>query len=612
MRELLPKVLPLFRPHRSYLIAGMLLLGLVTAAQLGGPLILQHIIDRELPTGNTRGLLVAAALYVAVMAGGAYLGYLQSISLFNLGIRIVTGLKDRLFSHVLRLGLDFHEQHPPGKLISRVESDTETLKELFGEVAVNLLRNALLFFGILGVLLWKNAEITVWILALIPVVFAGTFWFMTFMRKYWRQARTWNAQVTGYVTEYVQGVEVIQQYNYEPRARERMHKVNLGKYRIDVKSMVLDYSFWSAFMYAETIAMLVVLGVAIGKVAAGAVTLGTLILFFEYIRRMFQPIQQLSEQLNFLQRGMISVERVFSILETEPAVKDGSAAATDLRFEREIAFENVWFAYEGENWILREVSFVLRKGEKTAVVGASGGGKSTTVNLLLRFYDPQRGRITVDGRDIRDFPVEAWRTLIGLVLQDIYLFPGTVADNLRVFDNNIPLEHVRQVAEVAHADRIIARLPGEYEGELSERGGNLSVGERQLISFARALAYDPPLLVLDEATSSVDPATERMVQDALDHLLAGRTSLIVAHRLSTILNADQILVFHEGSLVERGDHGSLLAHGGIYAKLFRLQFPETTRAGAPPAHEHSLGDDDKVSETAVLTGEGTGFTEVRG
>jgi ATP-binding cassette subfamily B protein len=237
----------------------------------------------------------------------------------------------------------------------------------------------------------------------------------------------------------------------------------------------------------------------------------------------------------------------------------------------------------------------MRKGAKVAVVGASGGGKSTLVNLLLRFYDPQRGRITVDERDIREFPVEAWRGMLGLVLQDIYLFPGTVADNLRVFDDSIPMQQVKRVAQVAHADKVIERLPGEYEGQLAERGMNLSVGERQLISFARALAYDPPLLVLDEATSSVDPVTERMVQDALEHLLEGRTSLIVAHRLSTIINADQILVIHSGVLAEQGSHVELLAKGGLYAKLFRLQFPDVSGglaggAGDLPANGSFTGE----------------------
>jgi ABC-type multidrug transport system fused ATPase/permease subunit len=583
--KLIAKLLPLFRPHRSYLIAGMVLLAFITAAQVTGPIILSHIIDTNLKQKDFEGLLASGLVYALVMAGGAYVGYLQSISLFNLGIRIVTELKDRLFAHALQLGLDFHEQHSPGKLISRVESDTETLRELFGDVAVNLLRNALMFFGIIGVMLYKDFRVAIWIIALVPVLFAGAFAYMNFMRKYWRQARTQNAQVTGYVTEYVQGVEVIQQYNYGPRARQRMHKVNLGKYRIDIRTQVTDYGFWSLFIFAEPAAVMIVLAVAAHQVALGAMTLGTLVMFFEYISRMFQPIQQLSEQLNFVQRGIISVERVFSILETEANVQDGPALPDTLKFEREIAFENIWFAYEEESWVLRNVSFTLRKGQKVAVVGSSGGGKSTLVNLLLRFYDPQRGRITVDGRDIREFPVHAWRDLIGLVLQDIFLFPGSVADNLRVFDDSIPLEQIQRTAAVAHADRVIERLPGEYEGQLSERGANLSVGERQLISFARALAYDPPLLVLDEATSSVDPVTERMVQDALEHLLEGRTSLIVAHRLSTILNADQILLIHNGELAEHGTHTELLARGGRYAKLFRLQFPSAASDAQPAMSE---------------------------
>jgi ATP-binding cassette subfamily B protein len=297
-------------------------------------------------------------------------------------------------------------------------------------------------------------------------------------------------------------------------------------------------------------------------------------MFIEYIRQMFFPMMQLSEQLNFAQRGLISVERVFGILETPLSITDGPVQAEELSFKHEIAFENVWFAYEEEHWILRDVSFTIPKGQKIAFVGTSGGGKSTIINLLLRFYDPQRGRITVDGRDIRDFPVKAWRSLIGLVLQDIFLFPGSVADNLRVFDKTVPEERVKKIAHIAKADGIIERLPGGYEGELAERGSNLSVGERQLLSFARALAYDPPLLVLDEATSSVDPYTERLIQEALDRLFSGRTAVIVAHRLSTILNADRIMLIHDGEVAESGRHEELLKLDGLYAKLFRLQFSD--------------------------------------
>jgi len=572
VRELIPKILPLFRPHRHYLLAAFGLLIFITASQLIGPLVLQYIIDEAIPANNVRMLLGAAGLYVVVATGGAGVGYLQAITLFKLGINIITDLKSRLFSHVLHLGLDFHEKLSPGQLISRVESDTETLKELFGDVAVNLLRNLMLFFGILTVLCIKNFAIAAYILLLIPLLFGATFIFLVYMRRFWREWRAQWAVVTGYVTEYVQGIDVIQQFNYEERARQRMKEVNLGKYRVEVPAMFFEYSFWGAFLYGEIIAIIIVLIIGVRGVFAGTVTVGVLVLFIEYIRQMFWPIMQLSEQLNFIQRSLVSVERVFGILETEPAVKDGPGPASELSFEREIAFENVWFAYEEGNWILRDVSFKIEKGKKLALVGTSGGGKSTIVNLLLRFYDPQKGRITVDGRDIRDFPVKAWRRHIGLVLQDIFLFPGSVADNLRVFDDKVPVDRVKEVAAVTRADRVIGNLPGGYEGELAERGHNLSVGERQLVSFARALVYDPPLLVLDEATSSVDPHTERMVQEALDQLLRGRTAVIVAHRLSTIVNSDLVLLIHNGEVAERGRHDELLALDGLYAKLFKLQF----------------------------------------
>ena len=579
-RELLRKVIPLFRPHAKYLFAAFGLLVFITASQLVGPLVLQYIIDTSIPSSDIRGLLTAAAIYVLVAAGGAGVGYLQAITLFKLGINIVTDLKSRLFSHVLHLGLDFHEKLSPGRLISRVESDTETLKELFSDVAVNLLRNLMLFFGILTVLCIKNFAIAAYILLLVPVLFGATFVFLTYMRRFWREWRAQWAIVTGYVTEYVQGMDVIQQFNYQPTARRRMREVNLGKYRIEVPAMFFEYSFWGAFLYGEILAIMIVLIIGVRGVFAGSVTVGVLVLFIEYIRQMFWPIMQLSEQLNFIQRSLVSVERVFGILETEPSVQDGPSPANELTFERAIAFENVWFAYDGENWILRDISFTIPRGRKLALVGTSGGGKSTIVNLLLRFYDPQRGRITVDGRDIRDFPLKAWRRLIGLVLQDVFLFPGSVSDNLRVFDREIPAERVQQVAAITRADSIIERLPGQYDGELAERGANLSVGERQLVSFARALVYDPPLLVLDEATSSVDPHTERMVQEALDRLLEGRTALIVAHRLSTILNSDCILLIHNGAVAEKGRHDELLALNGLYAKLFRLQFEALN--GPPP------------------------------
>jgi ATP-binding cassette subfamily B multidrug efflux pump len=644
---LLRKVMPLFVQRKRQLLYSFVLLLIITVSQLAGPLVLQYILDKAIPDGNVGALMLAAGMYLAIAIAGAGVGYLQAIALFRMGISVVTELKTRLFEHVLKLGLDFHEDKPPGVLLSRVESDAETLNQLFSTIAVELLRNGMLFIGILAVMLAQNHVMTALILLLLPLMFGATALFFTKMKRIWRETRVQNAIVVGYVAEYVQGIEVIQQFNYERRARERMREVNQGKYDIDIKEQFYSSAFWSAFSYGEILATIIVLLVGVRGVFLGTMSIGTLVLFFEYIRQLFQPIAALSEQLSFINRSFVSIERVFGILETEPTVVDvgptlgGAAlrgrhsssdplsAGSDARASEDgghggpphrefntIAFANVWFAYDstedGEDkpatdaephWVLRDVSFTLRRGERLALVGASGGGKSTVVKLLLRFHDPVQGRITVDGTDIRDIPLHDWRELVGLVLQDIYLFPGTVADNLRVFRDDIPLERVEAAVEAAQAKDIVARLPGGLEGQLSERGANLSVGERQLLSFARALAVDPQLLVLDEATSSVDPYTERKVQRALTRLLEGRTAVIVAHRLSTILSADQILLIQRGEVAEHGTHAELLALGGLYAKLFRLQFGDlAVKPGQEPGgeFEHDADGTGELSEVLAV------------
>ncbi len=331
---LLRKVLPLFWPQRRYLLGAYGLLLIITASSLTGPIILQNVIDllkqyidNGLPQQDAiRRLFILGGIYLVITSSGAAVGYLQAITLFRLGINIITGLKARLFEHVLHLGLDFHEQHTPGKLISRVESDTETLAQLFGDVSVNLLRNLLLFIGILVVLCLTDFAIAGWILLLVPVLFGATFVFLSFMRKYWREWRARWAMVTGYVTEYVQGIEVIQQFNYERRATERMREVNFGKYKVEVPSQFLDYGFWGGFLYGEILAIIIVLTIGVKGVFAGTLSIGVLVMFIEFIRQMFQPIMQLSEQLNFIQRSLISVERVFSILETRPTIEDGAGS----------------------------------------------------------------------------------------------------------------------------------------------------------------------------------------------------------------------------------------------------------------------------------------------
>ncbi len=580
-KEMMRKLYPLLRPHLRLIFFALLLLLIITATQVAGPFILGQIIINRfiIQEKNIPGIIITGVIYLAIVAIGIVVAYHQAIILFTIGISIITEFKHRLFKHIMHLGLDFYNENPPGKLISRVEADADTIRNLFGEVLVNLTRNFFLFLGFFVMMFIINWRLTLYVVILVPVLFGAVFVFLKKIRRYYKEIRAQWAILTGYTTEYVQGVDVIQQYNYEDNARKRMHEVNLGRYRIEVPTAFLDYGFWGGFVFGEIIAICVILVVGANSIlnpsgALKPIEIGTIITFVEYIRQMFWPIIQVGEQLNFIQRAFVSAERIFSILEKEPDIKDGPKSAEELVFRHEIKFENIWFAYENEEWVLKDVSFTLTKGHRLALVGASGGGKSTIVNLLLRFYDPQKGCITVDGVDIREYPVGAWRTLMGLVLQDIFLFPGSIADNLRVFNEEVDLDTIRRVSGIVRANRFIEKMPGGYEGELTERGANLSVGERQLLSFARALAKNPPVLVLDEATSSVDPHTERLIQEAIEKLLEGRTAVIVAHRLSTILSSDNILLVHDGRVEESGTHEQLLEIDGFYAKLYRLQFAE--------------------------------------
>jgi len=580
-KEMLRKLYPIFRPHIKLIALAFTLLLIITATQVAGPVILGSLIIDKYIKGeqNIRAILITGGIYFAVVTIGIIVAYFQAVVLFKLGITIITDFKHKVFSHILTLGLDFFNDNPPGKLISRVESDADQIRNLFGEVLVNLLKNFFLFLGIFGVMFFFNWRLTLYVVVLVPILFGAVFVFLRKIRRYYKEIRAQWAIVTGYTTEYVQGVDVIQQFNYQDHARRRMHEVNVGRYKIEVPTGFIDYGFWGGFIFGEIIAICIILVVGAHQIMNPGdylkpLTIGILITFIEFMRQMFWPLIQVGDHLNFIQRAFVSAERIFNILDTKPTVADGPKPGDELKFDSEIKFENVWFAYEGEEWVLRDVSFTLPKSNKLALVGSSGGGKSTIVNLLLRFYDPHKGRITVDGVDIREYPVGAWRAMMGLVLQDIYLFPGSIKDNLRVFDEEIDIEKIKEVSVIVQANRFIEKFPDTYDGVLAERGANLSVGERQLLSFARALTMNPPVLVLDEATSSVDPYTERLIQEAIEKLLEGRTAVIVAHRLSTILSSDEILLIHDGVVAEHGRHAELIALNGLYAKLFKLQFPD--------------------------------------
>jgi ABC-type multidrug transport system fused ATPase/permease subunit len=572
--DILKKILPYFREHLRTLIAGFLLLLIFTGCELSGPLILKRIIDEEIGKGQLDGLIRFSLLYAFIFVLGFTIRYFQSILMTRMGIRIVNRIKSLLFGHILGLSMPFFGKYTPGRLIARVESDGETLKMLFSHISVNILQTVLLLFGILTVLFINDPRTTISVILFLPLLLIATYFFIKYIRTIYRKVRQRYANITSFVTEYVQGVPIIRMFHYEPVARARLHDKNLSKYLIERKLVFFEYGFWGVFMFSEVVGTVIVLSIGASKVFAGTMTIGTLILFLEYIRRVFYPIMEFSEYINFIQKAFVSAERIFTLMAIEPDVPEPVRPVHPGSPIRKITFEHVWFAYEGDNWVLKDISFEIEKDRRIAAVGLSGGGKTTLVNLLLRFYDPVRGRICADGTDIRNFSISRWREEIGLVLQDIYLFPGTILDNLRVFDDRYDAIAVEQACETVNANALVGRLERGFETALSERGANLSMGERQLLSFARALVREPRLLVLDEATSSVDPYTEGAIQRGLNRLLSGRTSFIVAHRLSTIVNSDNIIVIHKGQLVESGNHSSLMLKNGIYRSLFELQFGE--------------------------------------
>ena len=571
--EMVRRVAPLFRPHLHLLLIGLGLMLVGVAAELAGPLVLKILIDVFISAGAVDGILLCGAVYGVLFLIGAASRYFHVVVLTRMGLEIVTALKERLFDHLLGLSLAYFDKNSSGKLLARVESDSERLQALFSEVALSMLRTLLLLTGTFVVMFVVNWRIAAGFLALTLLLATTALLYFRWMRGFFRRVRAIYARISAFVTEYVQGVPVLQVFGYERRARDRMAALNDEKIAIERKTAVLEYGFWGLLMTMEIIVVGAVVWAAGGEALRTTITIGTFVLFADYARRIFWPLAMFSEQLNFIQRAFASADRVFDVLDTPSRTPDRADARDTVPDTwREVRFEDVSFVYDGGTRALDQVSFGVRRGERVALVGVSGGGKTTITNLLLRFYEPTEGSVTLDGTDIRDFRQKAWRARIGLVQQDIHLFPGAIDENLRALVDEIPQEDLERAVAVVGAEEVIARQPKGYREVLAEGGTNLSMGERQLLSFARAVVRDPDLLVLDEATSSVDPATERRLQDSVERLMAGRTALIIAHRLSTVVNADRILVMHRGRLVEEGTHAELYAQGGIYRDLFDLQF----------------------------------------
>ena len=617
--RLMRRLLGYMRPYRAGIgLAFFAILGL-SILQLAPPYLTKIAIDTHIAAGDVDGLTPLALLLLGVLAASWVLESVQTWALQVTGQRIILDLRRQIHAHLQRLDVAFFDRNPVGRLMTRVTTDVDALNDLFASGVVSVFRDVFMLTGIAIVLFVMDWRLAFVALSVLPLIAAVTQWFRRNARQSYREVRGWIARINAFLQENVTGMATVQLFRREARQFERFDAVNRGCRDAHLASIFFYAVFYPAIEVLGALAVAAIIWFGGAWTLQGSLELGSLVAFVLYSQRFFRPISDLSEKFNVLQAAMASSERIFALLDTPAAVTDPAVPAASARAPGDgapalvsavpaaarapgdggpalvsavpaaargrghIRFENVWFAYRGDQYVLEDVTFDVAPGRRVGVVGATGAGKSTLINLLMRFYDVGRGRITIDGVDVRGLPLRGLRSRFGLVLQDVYLFSGTVADNIRLGNPDVSDEDVRRAAEAVHAGRFIASLPAGFETAVAERGATFSAGQRQLLSFARALAGQPPVLLLDEATSSVDTDTERLIQDALHVLMSGRTTIAVAHRLSTVQDMDTILVFHKGRLREQGSHRELLAQRGLYRTLYELQYRDQEAGTAPAA-----------------------------
>lgn len=577
--KIMKRLLSYMKPYIFYIVICIFAILLITAAKLLQPYLIKIVIDsyinKPLPKDIAiNGILKIGTIYLIITVASFGLNYGQTYIIQLIGQKIIFNMRQQIFEHLQEMSLSFFDKNPVGRLVTRVTNDTDTLNDMYTSVIVNIFNDIFILSGIIIVMFLLNVKLALISLTTAPLIFIGTYIYRKLATQAYRLVRVRLAKINAFLAEHISGMKIVQIFVTEKKKHNEFIKINKEYYDANMRQLVIFAIFRPSMDLIYSLTLAIVLWFGGLNVLSNVIEFGVLYAFINYIGQLFQPIFDISEKYDILQAAMASSERIFMLLDTNEKIENPKNPKLLNNLKGSIDFKHVWFSYTGDDWVLKDVNFHVDPGETVAFVGATGAGKTSIISLISRFYDIQKGEILIDGKNIKSINKEDLRKNIGVVLQDVFLFTGDIKSNIRLNNKNISDEDIKRVAQYVNANKFIENLPNKYDAKVNERGSTLSYGQRQLLSFARSLAYNPKILILDEATSNIDTETEVLIQDALKKLTKNRTTLIVAHRLSTIQHADKIIVLHKGQIKEMGTHQELLSKKGLYYNLYKLQYKD--------------------------------------